>query len=115
MTSLVSFSSVAIRRLMVKTDHTEQGSVKVSTGFKHDTNEDEYHVVSVDETDPPDGFSVGNWHRYVIERGKSTIEGFKPGTLKSVTEHAKHVAEDINERATTFGQPVYYQTTRKRK
>ena len=58
-----------------------------------------YRVASVEKIDPPEGMPGNNWHRYVIERGKSTIDGIKPGTLKAVTEHAETVANDLNERA----------------
>ena len=87
----------------------------MSTVTNDDTYEDEYHVISVEETNLPEGILVGNWHRYVIGRGKSRIEGFKPGSLDSVTEHAKSVAEDINERANASGRPAYYRATQKRK
>ncbi len=80
-----------------------------------DTYEDEYHVVSVEETDLPEGILVGNWHRYVIGKGKSKIEGFKSGSLQSVTEHAESVADDINERANASGRPAYYRASHKRK
>ena len=80
-----------------------------------DKYEDEYHVMSVEETDLPEGILFGSWHRYVIGRGKSKIEGFKSGSLESVTEHAKSVAEDINERANASGRPAYYRVTQKRK
>lgn len=87
----------------------------MGTEINDDTNEDEYHVVSVEEADPPEDILAGNWYRYVIGKGKSKIEGFKPGSMKSVTEHAKNIAEDINERATAFGRPAYYRATQKRK
>jgi hypothetical protein len=57
-----------------------------------------YRVISVEKTDPPEGMPGKNWHRYVIEQGTSRIEGFRPGTLKSVTEHAETCAEDLNNR-----------------
>lgn len=86
----------------------------MSTGIEDGSNKDKYHVVSVDKTNPPEGESVGSWHRYVIKKGKSIIEGCKSGSLNSVTEHAKNVAEDINERAARFGRTTYYQVTWKR-
>lgn len=58
-----------------------------------------YQVVTVEKIDTPDGMSGTNWHRYVIQRKGSAMEGMKPGSLKSVTEHAESVASDLNERA----------------
>ena len=62
-----------------------------------------YNVVTVEKIQPPEGMPGDNWHRYVIGRGNSKIEGTKPGTLKSVTEHAAVVAEDLNSRAQKGG------------
>lgn len=61
----------------------------MSTAIKYDTNKNKYHVVSVEETDLPEGLLVGHWYRYVIGHGNSKIEGLKPGYLETVTEHAK--------------------------
>lgn len=58
-----------------------------------------YRVTTVEKIETPDGMPGNNWHRYVIERGNSTIDGIKPGTLKAVTEHAHTVADDLNARA----------------
>lgn len=66
-----------------------------------------YRVVTVEKIQPPEGMPGNNWHRYVIGRDNSasngrtnsTIDGIKPGTLKSVTDHANSVANDLNERA----------------
>lgn len=71
-----------------------------------------YHVKSVEKVDPPDGMPAGNWHRYVIGEGRSRIEGFRPGSLKAVTEHAETVAQDLNER-TTSGKSPYAVSKRK--
>ena len=58
-----------------------------------------YHVVTVEKTVAPEGMPGDNWHRYVIGQGGSKIEGTKPGSMKAVTEHAKAVAADLNERS----------------
>lgn len=57
-----------------------------------------YQVVSVKKTQAPEGMEGSNWHCYVIERGTSVVTGKKPGSLKTVTEHAHQVAEDLNAR-----------------
>lgn len=65
---------------------------------EEDTNKLKYRVVTVEKTTPPKGLPGNNWHRYVIGHGSSKIEGNKPGSLKSVTEHAESVADDLNSR-----------------
>ena len=87
----------------------------MGTEIKVHINEDKYHVVSINKTLPPDGAMAGNWYRYVIEKGKSKIEGFKCGSYVYVFEHANNVTEDINQRAEGFGQFAYYRITWKRK
>ena len=59
----------------------------------------EYKVVIVEQIEPPSGM-LGDWFRYVIQRGESTIEGLHPGELNEVTEHAETFAESLNERLT---------------
>jgi len=71
-----------------------------------------YRVLSVKKADPPEGMPEGNWHHYVIARGKSIIEGLQIGSLSSVTQHAEEFAEGLNERA-TLGRSSY--SARKKK
>ncbi|MDH5190502.1 MAG: hypothetical protein OEW89_04560 [Gammaproteobacteria bacterium] len=71
-----------------------------------------YRVESVEKCEAPQGMPEGNWHRYTIGQGGSKLEGYKPGTLKVVTQHAETVANDLNERA-AGGKSTY--ASRKRK
>lgn len=71
-----------------------------------------YRVMSVKKTTTPEGLPDGDWYRYVIGQGLSKIEGLRPGTLKTVTEHANSVAEDLNARGT---RGFSYSVTQKRK
>jgi hypothetical protein len=57
-----------------------------------------YQLINVEKIDTPEGMSGNNWHRYVIGRKGSTIEGMRPGSIKAVTRHAQSVVEDLNER-----------------
>jgi len=57
-----------------------------------------YKVIEVKKIDAPEGMEGGTWHSYTIERGTSIITGKKPGSLKTVTAHAKQFAEDLNAR-----------------
>ena len=58
-----------------------------------------HKVVAVEKIATPEGMSGNNWYSYLIQRDGSEIVGKKPGSLKSVTEHAETVAETLNLRA----------------
>jgi len=77
-----------------------------------DTLATKYQLESVEQTTPPKGITSGTWFRYIIGRGSSKINGTKTGTLRSVTEHAEVVVENLNERANNFGS-TYVSRTRK--
>ena len=64
-----------------------------------DRNDYLYHVEHVEKVDAPADLPGDQWHRYVIGRGTSKIEGLKSGSLAEVRQHAENVAEDLNERA----------------
>ena len=64
-----------------------------------DTVDYNYHVERVEKVEPPAGMPGDDWHRYVIGRGSSKIEGLKPGAMHEVRQHAETVAEDLNARA----------------
>lgn len=66
-----------------------------------------YQVVTVEKIAAPDGMPGTDWHRYVIKRQNSEITGMKPGTLKSVTQHAESVAGDLNLRAGGLASSTY--------
>ena len=72
----------------------------------------QYRVMSVEKTATPKGLPEDNWYRYVIGQGRSKIKGLRPGTLKTVTDHANAVADDLNARGTSS---FSYSVTRKRK
>jgi len=66
-----------------------------------DSIKSKYHVIKVEKTTAPEGMLGENWYLYVIQKGNlsnSIMECKKTGTLNSVTEHAKEVAETINSR-----------------
>lgn len=71
-----------------------------------------YNVISVEKTETPAGMTGNDWHQYVIGVGNSKMVGNKPGTLQAVTEHARAVADDLNERASRSGS-VYAPRLRK--
>ena len=67
-----------------------------------------YKVIEIEKIETPEGMVGDNWYRYVIDYGKSQIEGKKPGTLKVVKQHAESVAEDLNTRNVTLGNTGAY-------
>ena len=72
-----------------------------------DSLKSKYHVIKVEKTTAPEGMLGENWYLYVIQKGcltNSILECKKTGTLKSVTAHAKDVAETINSRNTKGGR-----------
>ena len=58
----------------------------------------DYEIVSVESADPPTGLAGPGWHRYVIGEGRNTIQGYRRGDLKSVTESVEAIVEGLNER-----------------
>ena len=66
----------------------------------------QYRVISVEKTDPPEGMTDGDWYHYIIGYGRSKIEGLRCGTRKAVTQHAEDFAENLSTR-TTKGYSAY--------
>ena len=75
--------------------------------MKDDLIKSKYHVIKVEKTTAPKGMLGENWYLYVIQKGdliNSIMDCKKTGTLKSVTAHAKEVAETINSRNVKGGR-----------
>jgi len=60
--------------------------------------EQDFEVASVLPMEPPDGSEDSEWHSYVITQGDNTIRGYREGNLKTVTEAAKVIVGQLNER-----------------
>jgi hypothetical protein len=72
-----------------------------------DLSKSKYHVIKVEKTTAPEGMSGENWYLYVIQKGdltNSIMDCKKTGTLKSVTQHAKELAETLNLRNVKGGR-----------
>jgi hypothetical protein len=67
----------------------------------------DYKVVSVEKTEPPEGVDGGNWYKYIVGRGDSSLVGSRRGTLKQVTEHAQTLVNDLNARSGRKGKSVW--------
>ena len=67
-----------------------------------------YQVLTIERTTPPEGASDDTWHRYVIGKGSSRIEGKKLGSLYEVTRHAETFVDDLNSRKARCGSLYVY-------
>lgn len=71
----------------------------MSEEVEDDIFDRKFSVTKIEKIDPPEGMPEGEWYHYVIGRGSSEIQGKRPGTLESVTEHVEEFIENLNRRA----------------
>ena len=58
-----------------------------------------YEVVEIRRTEAPDGSEGTDWHQYVIAfEGNSSIQGYQPGSLRTVKEAVDELVAQLNER-----------------
>jgi hypothetical protein len=62
--------------------------------------EENYEIQSVRPTEPPSDMEGSDWHNYVIVQGTNTIQGYRQGSLKSVTKAVREIVFRLNERRT---------------
>jgi hypothetical protein len=60
--------------------------------------EEDYAIVSIEPTDPPDDMPGEGWHCYIIEQGSNTIRGYQRGNIKAVTRAVEEIVVRLNER-----------------
>ena len=60
--------------------------------------EDDYEIVSVESTIPPEHMAGTGWHCYVIGQGTNTIRGYQQGSLEAVRQSAEEIVTRLNER-----------------
>lgn len=60
--------------------------------------EDDYAIVSVEPTGPPENMDGSGWHCYVIEQGDNTIRGYRQGSLEAVRRSVEGIVAQLNER-----------------
>lgn len=60
--------------------------------------EENYEIVSVEPTDPPNDMVGTDWHCYIIEQGTNTIRGYQQGDIQSVTQAVTEIVARLNER-----------------
>lgn len=59
---------------------------------------DDYEIVSVESTVPPEHMGGTGWHCYVIGQGKNTIRGYQQGSLEIVKQSVEEIVTRLNER-----------------
>ena len=59
---------------------------------------EDYKILSIEPTEPPDGMEGTDWHCYVIEQGKNRIHGYQQGKIKAVTRAVEAIVVQLNER-----------------
>lgn len=59
-----------------------------------------FKVALVEKAPALEGVEQQGWHRYVLENGRSTIEGQRKGSLNDVTAYATQYTEQLNARST---------------
>lgn len=60
--------------------------------------DNDYEIISVEPTDPPEGMIGTGWYCYIIGQGENTIHGYKRGDIKSVTRAVEEIVARLNER-----------------
>ena len=60
--------------------------------------EDDYEIVSVVPTSPPEHMVGTGWHCYVIGQGENTIRGYQRGSLETVRQSVEEIVMRLNER-----------------
>ena len=57
-----------------------------------------FELGSISSVAPPQGADGGNWRRYVITQGESTIVGYRQGTERTVKLAIEEIVVQLNER-----------------
>jgi hypothetical protein len=71
-----------------------------------------FKVARVERADSPNSGEGTVWYRYVLDNGRSTINGRRRGTLKDVTAYATQCTEQLNERS-LLGRSIWNPRGRK--
>jgi hypothetical protein len=56
----------------------------------------DYDVVCIETSAVPEGAAGSKWHRYIIANQITSITGYRSGSRKEVTEHARQCARRLN-------------------
>lgn len=77
--------------------------------------EDDYKIVSVESTIPPEHMDGSGWYCYVIEQGSNTIRGYQQGSLDAVRQSVEEIVARLNERRLGKRGQLYLEMTRRSK
>ncbi len=58
-----------------------------------------YRVAWVEQAAPPHGAEGNNWCRYALESTRSTLTGWRQGSLPEIKQYAAEYAEELNARS----------------
>jgi hypothetical protein len=73
--------------------------------------EDDYEIISVESTVPPEHMGGIGWHCYVIGQGANTIRGYRQGSLETVRQSVEEIVARLNERRLGKRGQVYLDMT----
>ncbi|WP_446830720.1 hypothetical protein [Candidatus Foliamicus sp.] len=57
-----------------------------------------FEIVTLEQTDSPDGSDADDWYRYELTQGTTTITGYKQGAAEEVREEIASLVSRLNER-----------------
>ncbi|MEM8814652.1 MAG: hypothetical protein AAGE85_02435 [Pseudomonadota bacterium] len=77
--------------------------------------EDDYQIVSVESTVPPEHMSGTGWYCYVIGQGTNTIRGYQQGSLETVRQSVEEIVTRLNERRLGRRGQVHLNMTKQEK
>ena len=77
--------------------------------------EDDYEIVSVESTVPPEHMDGTDWHCYVIGQGSNTIRGYQQGSLENVRQSVEEIVTLLNERRLGKRGTAYMDMTKQSK
>ncbi len=60
--------------------------------------EDDYEIISVESTVPPERMDGTGWHCYIIGQGTNRIRGYQQGSLETVRQSVEEIVTRLNER-----------------
>ena len=66
--------------------------------YKYAANQQPYRIASIEPANPPAGAEGSSWFHYVIVQGNNLINGYRQGSLASVTHAIEENVELLNER-----------------
>lgn len=66
--------------------------------YKFEANQQPYKIESIAPANPPVGAEGSDWFHYVIVQGSNLINGYRQGSIESVTLEIEENVELLNER-----------------